>query len=286
MSIYKRGGVYWYNFVFREEHIQRSTRQADRKVARQMEAVHRTALAKGEVGIVDRTPAPTLKDFAERFKDSVRTRSADKPSTIEFYQSKLARLLEFVPLATTRLDAIDEALLDSYIQHRRKAVSPASVNRELATLRKALRLAYTWKVIDRLPTFRMLEGERERNFVLSHAQERIYLEFAPQPLADTARLMLDTGLRVSETCELLWSDVCFRPVKGVPLGLLHIRGGKTRYAKRNVPLTARVRLMLEARQARSKSGWVFPNQDGIAPVSRFRLGDQHAALRERHRLPN
>ena len=35
---------------------------------------------------------------------------------------------------------------------------PASVNRELATLRRMLRLAQEWKVIDRVPRIRMLEG--------------------------------------------------------------------------------------------------------------------------------
>jgi hypothetical protein len=30
-----------------------------------MEAAHRTALAKGEVGIREKKPVPTLKDFAE-----------------------------------------------------------------------------------------------------------------------------------------------------------------------------------------------------------------------------
>jgi site-specific recombinase XerD len=51
-----------------------------------------------------------------------------------------------------RLDRIDEAMIDSYIQHRRESVSPASVNRELATLRKALQLAHEWRIIDRVLT--------------------------------------------------------------------------------------------------------------------------------------
>jgi hypothetical protein len=118
MSIYKRGGVYWFSFVFRGERVQRSTRQADRKVARQMEAVHRTALAKGEVGIEERKPAPTLKDFSQRFVDYVQTRSAEKPKTIEFYGQQLARLLEFEPLASARLDAIDEGLIERFVQWR------------------------------------------------------------------------------------------------------------------------------------------------------------------------
>jgi site-specific recombinase XerD len=151
-----------------------------------MEAAHRTALAKGELGIRERKPVPILLDFAEQFKKSVHTRCADKPSTVQFYENKLARLLEFMPVAGARLDRIDEAMIDSYVQHRRESVSPASVNRELATLRKALRLAQEWRIIDRVPRIRLLPGERVRDFVLNHEQEQLFLAKAPQPLTDFA----------------------------------------------------------------------------------------------------
>jgi len=61
MSIYKRGDVYWYKFQFNGTLVRESTRQGNDKVARQMEAAHRTSLAKGEVGIRDKKTVPTLK---------------------------------------------------------------------------------------------------------------------------------------------------------------------------------------------------------------------------------
>jgi hypothetical protein len=60
MSIYKRGKKYSYHFWFNGDHIQESTKQGNPRVARQIEAAHRTALAKGEVGIFERKPAPIL----------------------------------------------------------------------------------------------------------------------------------------------------------------------------------------------------------------------------------
>lgn len=202
---------------------------------------------------------------------------------MEFYNSKLARLLEFSPLASARLSEIDEALIDSYVQHRRKAVSPASTNRELATLRKALRLAYEWKVINRVPRIRMLPGERIREFVLSREQERLYLEMAPQPLHDLAVLLLDTGLRVGEAQSLEWSDIHSEACQNAPHGFLQVRHGKTRNAQRAIPLTARVWAMLESRP---KAGpWVFTNESGCAPLSRFTIRDQHDVLRKALRLP-
>src|SRR5712692_10353510 len=120
MAIFKRGRVYWYHFLWNSQHIQRSTKQGNPRVARQIEAAHKTALAKGEVGIVERKPAPSLKDFAQRFIDAIQVRCAEKPATVAFYAEKLSHLLGFEPLASARLDKIDEALIESYVQHRSK----------------------------------------------------------------------------------------------------------------------------------------------------------------------
>ena len=74
MSIFKRGSVYWYHFIFNGQHVQESTKQGNPRTARQIEAAHRTALAKGEVGITERKPVPTLADFIEnRFAPWART---------------------------------------------------------------------------------------------------------------------------------------------------------------------------------------------------------------------
>jgi integrase len=219
MSIYKRGKVYWYHFVFCGEHIQRSTKQGSAKIARQMEADMLSKLAKGEVGIVEKKPAPKLKDFAQRFIDAVQTRC--KPRTIEYYGEKMKRLLEYDPLANSKLDKIEEALIEEYVQQRRQqksrrktVIAVASINRELAVLRHALKLAQEWKIIGRVPKVRMLPGEKPREFVLTHEQERLYLEKASQPLHDVALLVLDTGLRIGETLALTKSDIKLEPVNG------------------------------------------------------------------------
>lgn len=126
MAIFKRGRVYWYHFVFNGQHIQRSTKQGNPRTARQMEAACKTALAKGEVGILERKRQPTLREFSQRFIDHVQAHHADKPRTLEFYAEKVCRLLEFGPLATAHLNQIDEALIETYIQARRPRVRPRS----------------------------------------------------------------------------------------------------------------------------------------------------------------
>ena len=283
MAIYKRGGVYWFGFVFNSERIQRSTHQRSRRVGEQIEAAYRTALAKGEVGLIQRKRAPILQHFAQRFIDAVQTRSGAKPATVSFYSQKLARLLEFKPLAKARLDHIDEALIEAYIQHRRQKVSPASVNRELATLRRLLRLAQEWKVIDRVPRIRLLPGERTRDFILSPDQEPEYIAAAPYPLGDVAVLMLDTGLRVGEVLALQWPDIHLKAPNGDKFGYLEIRKGKSKAARRKLPLTSRVEAMILRRP--KIITWVFTNERMDGPLSIHTLEGQHARTRSAVSLP-
>jgi hypothetical protein len=58
----KRGscGVYWYKFIWQGKLVRKSRKQGNDKVAGQMEAAHRTSLAKGEVGIRDKKVVPML----------------------------------------------------------------------------------------------------------------------------------------------------------------------------------------------------------------------------------
>jgi integrase len=298
-------GVYWYHFWWDGVHIQKSTNQGNPNVARQMEAAYKTALAKGEVGLLERVPSPTLKDFAQRFIDEIEVQCQEKPNTVQFYAIKLARLLEFEPLASARLDRIDEELIAAFVQNRshqksraganrkkkadalmvEKPISPASVNRELATLRRLLRMAHEWKVINRVPRIRLLRGERSREFVMSHAQERNYLEFAPQPLKDAALLMLDTGLRVGELGSLEWQDIHLQPVGDAKFGFIHVRKGKSKNAKRNVSLSSRLWVMLDRRKTASQSAYVFTDETGSKPLSIWTLEDQHKHMRQALKLP-
>jgi integrase len=248
MSIFKRGSVYWFHFMFAGEHVQQSTKQGNPRVARQIEAARRTALAKGEVGIEERKPAPMFRPFSQRFLDHVGARHENKPQTVAFYAAKLNRLLAYAPIGGARLDKIDEGVIEGYVVARRAAVGPATVNRELATLRRMLRLAHEWKEIQRVPRIRLLSGERTREFVLSRHQETIYLGTCPQPLHDIAVLMLETGLRIGETLRLEWADLMLQPVNGARFPFVRVREGKSLNARRIVPLTDRAAAMLRDRR--------------------------------------
>ena len=212
--------------------------------------------------------------------DAIQVLCARKPQTVRFYTQQMAALLEFAPLADARLSDIDEALIQAFVEHRVATTSTATVNRGLATLRRALRLAQRWKVIDRVPQISLLAGEHQREFTLSREHEAEYLAACSQPLRDCALLMLDTGLRVGEALALEWRDVRLSPEPGY----VQVREGKSRYARRALPLTSRSRAMLEARRKLAQSLFVFAEADG-RPMLNTSLAHQHAKVRRALGLP-
>src|SRR5215471_17115425 len=84
MSIYKRGDVYWYKFMWNGKLVRESTKQGNDKTARKMEAAHRMRLAEGLVGIREKKPVPTLKTFcSERIEPYAKALSPTSGFGIE-----------------------------------------------------------------------------------------------------------------------------------------------------------------------------------------------------------
>jgi integrase len=185
MAIYKSGRVYYYHFLFNGRHIQESTKQGNPRVARQMEAAHRTSLARGEVGIRERKQI-ALRDF-------------------RYYQYGAETLREST-LGELNLAQITDQNARQYAA-KKSALSPSTINCGLRTLRRALNLAYQWGKLDRMPKISLAKGEKQRERVLSDVEVRLYLEACAQPWKDAAVVMLGTGLRPSEVLSLRWERI-------------------------------------------------------------------------------
>ncbi|HEV2116728.1 MAG TPA: tyrosine-type recombinase/integrase [Terriglobales bacterium] len=282
MSIYKRGGKYWYKFMWQAKLVRESTKQGNDKVARQMEAAHRTSLARGEVGLRDKEPAPTLADFAgKQFLPWAEATFAAKVKTVRWYRNSTRRLLEYSRMRDAQLSEINGELIAAYIAQRQaRGLQITSINRELQVLRRMLRLAVEWGVMERTAKVRLLPGERHREFVLSSDEEARYLAAAPEPLASIAAVLADTGMRPDECFRLRWEFVTW--VNGRH-GILLVTYGKTAAARRVLPMTLRVRAILEARWEAAGGpleGWVWPSATTSGHMESSSLKRQHGrALR-------
>src|SRR5271170_5496268 len=122
MAVYKRGQVWWYRFTWNGKPIRESTKQTNKRVAEQIEAAHKTSLAKGEVGIRQKKRTPTVAEFAEKdFLPHVRSRFADKRSTLAYYRIQVGHLIEYPPLATAPIDSVTPDIISGFVDKCRAA---------------------------------------------------------------------------------------------------------------------------------------------------------------------
>jgi hypothetical protein len=103
MAVYKRGKVWWYRFTWNAEAIRESTKQPNKRVAEQSGAAHKTSLAKGEVGIRDRKPSATIRQFAKTdFLPFCRSTFAAKTKTLGYYENGRLACWSFPQLQMNR----------------------------------------------------------------------------------------------------------------------------------------------------------------------------------------
>src|SRR5579884_823284 len=141
--IYKRGEVYWYKFMWQGRLIRESSKQGNDKVARQMESAHRTSLAKGEVGIREKKPVPTLAEFltGRILPWAEATFAASTPKNAKWYRNECRVLKQYKPLANSPLDTITGELASDFASWRiRQGRQVSTVNSSLRVLRRVLNL--------------------------------------------------------------------------------------------------------------------------------------------------
>jgi integrase len=302
MSIYKRGRVYWYKFMWNGELIRESTKQGNDRKARQIEAAHRTRLVKkqdarqdaqdklkcSEVLICEecekwfdandaqrtgdrifcsgaclaqstkrRRRIPTLAEFLKQdFTPYVQAHFASKPKTAEYYVYGTTLLLE-AGMGELLLSEINSQHGAGFIAKQAR-LSPSTVNCGLRTLRRSLNLADEWGKIDRAPKITLARGERQRERIVSVAEFLAYRELCTQPWRDVATVLYGTGMRPEEVYELRWEHVLLNGS-----GLIQIPNGKTKAARRYLPMVPEVYSALKARHEQQKqpiTGWVFPTR--------------------------
>ncbi len=303
MAVYKRGRVWWYRFTWNAEAIRESTKQTNKRVAEQIEAAHKTSLAKGEVGIRDRKPAVTVRQFANSdFLPFCRSTFAAKPKTLSYYENGAARLLEYPAVADEALDTITTEKIAGYARRRQDAgMKVATVNRELQVLRRMFALAMEWGKVERaMPRVRMIPGEAHRDRVIGPNEEKAYFNAAqaigtekqdeyhralvgiraskrgeiptkprdPYMLHDVTTILLDCGIRPEECFRLRWENH--------QNDVIEIIYGKTDHARRRIPLSQRAQSILEMRRGVVEGYWIFPAPTKSGHIEPSSLQDQHA----------
>ena len=195
MGLYQRGNIYWYDFWFRGGRYRDSTHSSNKRVAEQVLAAFKTALVKGEVGIIEKKNVPLFSSFWTKALVEIKADIPDDSRSICWYETHFEKCVNFTPLAKAKLDSIDEELLAKFRQYlieKQKLAAP-TVNGRLRAIRRALYIALAWKLINRIPIFPMMsEKGHTREFILTPALKSEFLArlaSMPQAFPDAPRPM-------------------------------------------------------------------------------------------------
>jgi integrase len=281
MSIFKRGTVYWYHFLFNGEHVQHSTKQGNPRTARQIEAAFRTALAKGDVGITERKKAPGFKEAMRAFLAWSEQEHKQHPATHRRYLVSSAALLRCFgdqPLDKITQDAVEQFKAARSVakgQRTKRLIKPATVNRELACLRAMFNHAIKADALLKNPVckngVKAFHEDNEQTRVLSFDEQARYLAVATPMLRNIATIMLETGMRPEEVYRIQPENV------NLASGLLFNPHGKTKAARRWVPLNTAAKSVLARRMEGLKAPFLFPcDTDPTRPVPKVNNAHERA----------
>jgi integrase len=265
MRVFKRPRSPYYYFDFDlggTTHV-KSTRLKSERQALDYAAAYRLKLIKRQVGIIEeeKPRVPTFQEFQSQFDAWIDAQHAGKPGTIKFYKSNYQKLLEFEPMRDLALDRIDEAVIERLKFWALRKVGRTTVNRYLATLRKALR--YAWrklKVIDKAPVIEQYQNERQVEYVFDEASYQLWLDNAEEPLRSASILARNSGITRVEMLNLERDCVIIRkdPDEDGNWGDLIIkRGLKRRARKRVLKINQESKSVLENLISQSKCRYVF-----------------------------
>jgi integrase len=134
-------------------------------------------------------------------------------------------------------------------------------------------LAFQWGKLEKPVRVVLASGERQRDRVLTQTECDMYLKACPQPWKDCATIILDEGFRPGEVFALQWPHVSFDGT-----GHIQIVDGKSKAARRVLPMTPRVYELLVARHesaGRPKEGWIFPSASELGHFNGDGAKEQH-----------
>jgi integrase len=163
--------------------------------------------------------AKLFKDVVVDFVEDLRRLRDEKqiaPTTFDYYE-KRARINLLPEFGASTIQEIEKEKVDTYRTKRLAVVSPASVNRELATLKRVLSFCVEkkWLKENPLAGYAMLSENNERDRVLTLEEiERLYDascdKLAPKRLRVMLVVALGTGLRLDGVLSLRWEEINFK----------------------------------------------------------------------------
>ncbi|WP_447601037.1 tyrosine-type recombinase/integrase [Nitrospira sp. Nam80] len=206
MGLYRRGIVWWMSFTYGGKQVRASTGQTDRRAAEMVLGETRRQLHDGAYRITLEQQQRTFGELMDRYLAEHASKKASARSYVGYARRLRGFFGDHTPLAE-----ITPRLIVAYKNQLFAAeLAPASVNRHLATLKKAFNLAVReWEWCQKNPVL-SVSMEREpigRDRWLTLEEEERLLSACPPWLRQIVLFALGTGLRMGEILAITWRAV-------------------------------------------------------------------------------
>ena len=280
MGLVKRGDVWWMYFTYQGQQVRKSTGTAERRLADAILSKVKVQIIEGQYFEKAVAQSHTFTELMDRYEREHVLRKL-RHRGVKGYMNNLRAFFGDRTLAD-----ITPKLIVAYKNKRYEdGKAPATINRELANLKKAFNLALReWEWCHQNPVTRvsMEKENNKRDRWLSEEEEGRLLTACAPWLHDLVTFALHTGMRMGEILELTWRGVDFtrRTVM-----VLRSKNGE----RRTIPVNETVlRVLKEKAKVRSlASDLVFcskaftPMESGHLRRS-FRLALSKAKIEEFH----
>lgn len=274
-SIFKRGGAFWLKYYRDGQPIRESVAKSLGKLPELVTEKDASALLNKRLGAIaggqpiaigaDRVRIGALLD------DLITEYAANGRRSIKRARFSVAHLRR--AFGDARAHNLTTASIVEY-QARRQAAgaSNATINRELAALRRALTLAVQGRTILTRPYIPMLQENNARQGFFERDQLEAVTRHLPEAVRPVALFAYITGWRVSEILGLTWRQV------DLGASTVRLEPGTTKNREgRTFHFTPELRALLEAQRertstAQAKTERIIPNvfhRDGD-PIKSFR----------------
>lgn len=263
--------TWWIGYSVRGRKIRESAKTTKKKDAEKLLHTRLAAVGSGPLQRdLDKTTYGELRDLLVEDYD-------ENGQSTYHLQSRLNHLDPAFESLTA--PEIDEARIRKYTTRRLKTgAAPATVNRELAALKRMFRLGYEVKLVGRVPVIKMLKENNARKGFFEEVDLRAICKHLPEDLAPLAEVAYITGWRKEELLSRDWRHVDF------DAGWIRLDPGETKNKEgRQFPLTPRLRKVLEAQRSRCRElekltgrmiPYVFFRSEGTFEGQRIRNPDK------------
>ena len=233
---YYESPKWWISFYHRGKEIRESSESENEAEAKRLLKRKVTAIEAGKV-----LPREDKLTFDELAKDLENDYRVNAKRTLADLSYRVGHLREFfgmdraIDITTDRGRAYQRKRLE-------EGAAPATVNREMAALRRMLNLAFNAGKLSRVSKIEMLEENNVRESFLDHSSFMSLLSNLPEAVRDLVEFEYLSGWRQGAAKKLEWKDIDARA------RIAHLRIGNSKNKEAwTLPLTGRLWEIIEHR---------------------------------------